>query len=72
MRIRLAESLEEYAARNAMSIRDARKPWRQDGMNLLVGFDPFRAVAADGPRIAPGERVPIPGFAPVDVIEVEP
>ncbi len=66
----LSESLEQYAERHAVKLRDARLHWRQDGL-IALGSDPFRAVA-DGPRIAPGLAVPVFGLLPADVIEVEP
>lgn len=52
----LRESLEEFAARNGGSSRDARHAWRQCGL-LALGLPPLRA-AMTGTLVAPG--VPCP------------
>jgi hypothetical protein len=57
----LAESLEDYAKRQGMTIRDARWFWRADGVHLLSGkVEDAEHVAYDGRMLRPR-----------DVIEVE-
>jgi hypothetical protein len=53
----LRESLEAYAARVGLPVRDARPVWRREGLRLLHVYAPANAHAGLC-AIAPGVAVP--------------